>query len=107
MSAYTVNGVATHVLGNDLSLLSRQRDGAEDGLVQMAKGLPDADFRTLLDDFNDRWVAAARFLSPQLLMELLRLADEWTAAYYRAVDPEAPAEPVGFFGSRGAHSPFW
>ena len=54
MSAYTVNGVATHVLGNDLSLLSRQRDGAEDGLVQMAKGLPDADFRTLLDDFNDR-----------------------------------------------------
>jgi uncharacterized protein (TIGR03083 family) len=105
--AYTVKGVATHVLGDDLSLLSRQRDRAENGIVQVAAEMPGADFRTLLDTFNDRWVAAARFLSIDLVMELLRQTGEWTARYYEEVDPDAPGEPVGFFGSRGASSPFW
>ena len=61
--AYSVKGVATHILGDDLSLLSRQRDRAEQGLSLLRPELPDADFRTLLDTFNDRWVAAAQFLS--------------------------------------------
>jgi len=106
--AYTVRGVATHVLGDDLSLLSRQRDGAKDGVSLLAAELPGADFRTLLDTFNDRWVAAAEFLSTELLMELLRLTGEWTAAYYAAVDPESPGEAVGLFGAQQeAISPFW
>jgi uncharacterized protein (TIGR03083 family) len=105
--AYTVKGIATHVLGDDLSLLSRQRDGAEPGLIRVAAALPGADFRTILDTFNDQWVAAAQFLSPALLIELLRCCGEWTADYYREVDPEAPGEPVGFFGGRGGSSPFW
>jgi uncharacterized protein (TIGR03083 family) len=105
--AYTIKGVATHVLGDDLSLLSRQRDGAEDGLVPLARDRPGADFQTLIDAFNDRWVATAGFLSTELVVELLRLTGAWTAAYHRAVDPEAPGEPVGFFGSRGSSSPYW
>src|ERR1700736_2473236 len=106
--AYSVKGVATHILGDDLSLLSRQRDSAVQGLVLLADELAGADFRTLLDTFNDRWVAASRFLSPRLLTELLRLSGEWTAEYYEEVDPEAPGEPVGLFGaSRDANSPFW
>jgi uncharacterized protein (TIGR03083 family) len=104
---YTVKGIATHVLGDDLSLLSRQRDRAENGLVQVAAELPGADFRTLLDTFNDRWVAAARFLSTELVIELLGLTGEWTATYYEAVDPAAPGEPVAFFGGTGTSSPFW
>jgi uncharacterized protein (TIGR03083 family) len=104
---YTVKGVATHVLGDDLSLLSRQRDAAEPGTFAVWRELPGADFRTVLDTFNDRWVAAAGFLSPALLLELLRHAGEWTADYYEAVDPEADGEPVGFFGSTGQSSPFW
>src|SRR5438477_224925 len=94
-------------LGDDLSLLSRQRDGAEPGLSSLAGELPGVDFRTLLDTFNDRWVAAAGFLSTELVTELLSRTGEWTAAYYGAVDPDAPGEPVGFFGSRGESSPFW
>lgn len=31
--AYSVKGIATHILGDDLSLLSRQRDGAVQGLL--------------------------------------------------------------------------
>ncbi|MBO0728066.1 MAG: maleylpyruvate isomerase family mycothiol-dependent enzyme [Acidimicrobiaceae bacterium] len=106
--AYTVKGVATHVLGDDLSLLSRQRDCAQDGLSLLAVELPNAGFRTLLDTFNDRWVGAATFFSPELLIHLLRLTGEWTAAYYQQVDPEEPGESVGFFGAqRGEASPFW
>lgn len=105
--AYDVQGIATHVLGDDLSLLSRQRDAAPNGLIAVAEELPGADFRTLLDTFNDRWVSAAAFLSTDLLCTLLELTGEWTAAHYEAVDPEAPGEPVGFFGASGPSSPFW
>ncbi len=104
--AYSVQGVATHVLGDDLSLLSRQRDQAPNGLLLLAGELAGADFRTLLDTFNDRWVAAARFLSPALVVTLLELTGEWTADYYTEVDPSSPGEPVGFFRSSGP-SPFW
>lgn len=104
---YSVKGVATHVLGDDLSLLSRQRDEAENGLLLLARELPGVDFRTLLDTFNDRWVAAAAFLSTNLVIELLQRTGEWTASYYEAVDPAAPGEPVGFFGATGSSSPFW
>jgi uncharacterized protein (TIGR03083 family) len=106
--AYSVRGIAAHVLGDDLSLLSRQRDGAVQGLVYMAEDLPGADFRMLLDAFNDQWVTTARFMSPVLLMELLRLTGEWTAGYYESVDPLSLGEPVGLFGANlGSRSPFW
>jgi uncharacterized protein (TIGR03083 family) len=106
--AYSVKGVATHILGDDLSLLSRQRDQAENGLSLLVPELPGSDFRTLLDTFNDRWVVAARFLSPHLLVELLGLAGEWTATYYESVDPLADGESVGLFGARqNESSPFW
>ncbi len=104
---YTVKGIATHILGDDLSLLSRQRDEAENGLTQLASKMPDANFRTLLDTFNDRWVAAAEFLSPKLLVVLLAGAGDWTSEYYASVDPDSPGEVVGFFGDQGPTSPFW
>jgi hypothetical protein len=74
----------------------------------MAEELPGADFRTLLDTFNDRWVAASRFLSPGLLKELLRFTGEWTATYYERVDPFSPGEAVALFGAQqGSTSPLW
>jgi uncharacterized protein (TIGR03083 family) len=105
--AYTIKGIATHLLGDDLSLLSRQRDRADSGLVQLGVEMPGVDFGTLLDTFNDRWVAAAGFFSTELIITLLGLSGEWTAAYYEAVDPDSPGEPVAFFGARGRPSPFW
>jgi uncharacterized protein (TIGR03083 family) len=106
--AYSVKGIATHVLGDDLSLLSRQRDGSVQGLLLVAEKLPGASFRQLLDGFNDQWVDAARFLSTELLVELLRLTGEWTAHYYENIDSEKPGEPVGLFGtSLDSTSPYW
>lgn len=106
--SYSVKGIASHIVGDDLSLLSRQRDGAENGVALLAREMIGSEFRTLLDTFNDRWVAATEFISNTLLIELLRFTGEWTAAYYEGVDPEAPGEPVGLFGAhRRATSPFW
>jgi hypothetical protein len=73
----------------------------------LATDLPDADFPTLLDTFNDRWVSAAAFLSVEVLIELLRLTGQWTTGCYRAVDPAALGEPVELFGAHGSNSPFW
>lgn len=84
---YPVKGIAAHILGDDLSLLSRQRDSALPGLFVVAEKMPGADIRQLLDGFNDQWVEAARFMSPTLLIELLRLSGEWTSDSWR----ESPA----------------
>jgi hypothetical protein len=101
-------GCCNALLGDDLSLLSRQRDRAENGLPFLIAELPGSAFRTLLDTFNDRWVAAARFLSPNLLVELLGLTGEWTSEYYESVDPLTDGESVGLFGaSQNESSPFW
>jgi uncharacterized protein (TIGR03083 family) len=101
---YDVHGVAAHILGDDLSLLSRQRDDAPPGLLaELQSG---GDFRTALDRFNDRWVASAQFFSPSVLIDLLVLTGQWTADWYGAVDPQSLGEPVGFFGATGP-SPYW
>ncbi len=106
--AYPVKGIAAHILGDDLSLLSRQRDGAVQGLILVAEKMPGADFRGLLNAFNDQWVEAARFLSGPMLIELLEWSGEWSSAYYGHVDPMLPGEPVLLFGPPpGEGSPFW
>ncbi|HMG43861.1 MAG TPA: maleylpyruvate isomerase N-terminal domain-containing protein [Acidimicrobiales bacterium] len=104
--AWSVKGIALHVLGDDLSLLSRQRDEATNGLLLYAADHPGLDFKALLDGFNERWVTAAGFLSTRLVLSLLELSGDLTAEYYAAVDPLAPGEQVRFFGSTGP-SPFW
>ncbi len=105
--AYSVRGVATHVLGDDLSLLSRQRDQATNGLALVAEEMAGADFRTILDVFNDTWVSTARFFSTAVLVDLLRVVGDRTADFYESVDLAAPCEPVFFFGSTGEPSPYW
>ena len=75
--------------------------------MAVAEGMPGATLSQLLDAFNDRWVAAASFLSPAMLIDLLRVAGDRTADFYENVDLEAPCEPVGFFGSQGEPSPYW
>lgn len=102
--AYDVHGIAAHLLGDDLSLLSRQRDAAPQGLLEFLQA--GDDFRTALDHFNDRWVAATAFLSQRTLIDLLTMTGEQTAAWYRAVDPGSPGERVGLFGEDGP-SPYW
>lgn len=104
--AWTVQGIARHLLGDDLSVLARQRDAATNGLVLYACDHPGLSFRQLLDGFNEQWVTAAAFLSPPLLTQMLSLTGDWTADHYESTDPHQLGEPVGMFGAAGA-SPYW
>ena len=104
--AWNVGGVALHVLGDDLSLLSRQRDAGVQGLVRYGESHPGLNFRQLLDGFNEQWVTAAEFLSPELIVALLDATGRWTADFYSSVDPHELNEPVGLFAVQDA-SPYW
>jgi uncharacterized protein (TIGR03083 family) len=104
--AWDVKGVALHVLGDDLSLLSRQRDATTPGLFTYAEHHPGLDFRQLLDGFNEQWVTAATFFSTDLVLLLLELSGEWTADFYEHVDLRSLGEPVGFFGL-DVPAPYW
>jgi len=103
--AWSVKGVALHVLGDDFSLLSRQRDSATNSLELMAQEKPGWDFRRLLDGFNEAWVHRASFMSTRLVRELLELTGQLTSDFYAAVDPDVLGEPVFFVGP--APAPYW
>jgi len=102
---WTVHGIALHVLGNDLSLLSRQRDAAPSGLIAVAQRRGAKDLAGLLDAFNQEWVSAASFLSPGLVCDLLELAGDWTADWYEKVPGDRLGEPVPWVGPEPA--PYW
>jgi uncharacterized protein (TIGR03083 family) len=105
--AWNVKGIALHILGDDLSLLTRQRDASIDSLTLFAERHPGLTFRQLLDGFNDEWVLTARFLSNELVLELLRLVGEWSDTFYCEVGLETMArEPVGLF-AQTEPSPYW
>jgi uncharacterized protein (TIGR03083 family) len=101
--AWTVRGVALHVLGDDLSLLARQRDSEIPSLLtEAARPAWDGAPPALLDRFNERWVDAATFLSPALIIELLRQTGDWTRSWYCEVDPDSRGEIVMLFGPEPA-----
>ncbi len=102
--AWTVKGISLHLLADDLSLLSRQRDSEPSG-VAIEPGAGFDELFVALDRFNDQWVEAAGFFSPPLLIELLRLSGEWTYKFYGAVDGDRPGETVAWIGPEPA--PYW
>src|SRR3954454_9752308 len=105
--AWSVKGVALHVLGDDLSLLTRQRDDSTNSLTLFAEDHPGLTFRQLLDGFNEHWVSGARFLSAPLLIELLDLVGEWSAGFYERIGlATISGEPVQFFATLDP-SPYW
>jgi uncharacterized protein (TIGR03083 family) len=105
--AWTVHQLALHILGDDLSLLARQRDASPTGLIQYAESHPGLTFMQLLDGFNEQWVTASTFVSPRLLLAFLELVGEWSDEFYGTVGLETVSrEPVGFF-AQSEPSPYW
>jgi uncharacterized protein (TIGR03083 family) len=105
--AWNVKEIALHILGDDFSLLSRQRDASTDSLTLFAAEHPGLRFRELLDGFNEQWVNASAFFSTELVIDLLRLVGEWSEALYCGVGLDTVShEPVTFFASN-VPSPYW
>jgi uncharacterized protein (TIGR03083 family) len=92
---WSVKDVALHLLGDDIDLLSRRRDGAApaDTPSQPAR------FQELvesLDRLNQTWVEATRRISPRLLCELLAVTGEATRRYLTSLDLFAVEESVSW-----------
>jgi uncharacterized protein (TIGR03083 family) len=101
---WTVLGLTCHLLGGDLSTLSRQRDGHFG--TEPPDGLADNDsFARWLDRLQDDWVTAARRISPRLVIDLLRHTGPQLAAHFRSQDPSARTARVSWAGPDAA--PVW
>jgi Mycothiol maleylpyruvate isomerase N-terminal domain len=105
--AWTTKGIALHILGDDLSLLTRQRDASTDSLTLYAETRPGLTIHALLNGFNEQWVTASRFLSNTLVIQLLAFVGDSSEAFYRDVGLDTTSrEPVGLFAETKP-SPYW
>jgi uncharacterized protein (TIGR03083 family) len=99
---WSVKDIAAHLLGGQLGILSRKRDGyaySGDPIQRWD------DLVTLINNLNDTWVKAARRLSPSVLCDLLTLSGEQVCAYFNSLDPYAIGDPVDWAGPEPA--PVW
>lgn len=99
---WSVKDVAAHLLGGDVGILSRRRDGVH---ARGAAVRTHADLVRLVDQRNAEWVVAMRRVSPRLLAELLAVTGPAVEAYFAALDPTAMGEPVSWAGPDPA--PVW
>jgi uncharacterized protein (TIGR03083 family) len=99
---WDVKDVALHLLGGDISNLSRRRD------AYMPPG-PDLsrweDLVAFINDLNQSWVVAARRMSPRVLCDLLEHIGTQVDAYFLSLDPFAIGGEVSWAGSQPA--PVW
>jgi len=92
---WSVKDVTLHLLGDDIDLLSRRRDGAAPADTPR-QPVRFQELVTSLDRLNQTWVEATRRISPRLLCELLAVTGEATARYLASLDPFAVEESVSW-----------
>lgn len=99
-AAWSVRDVAAHLLDTAWRRLSVERDGHR--LPPPSEPITGtADLVRFLNELNATWVAAARRLSPRLLVELMADAERALAAHLAKLDPWGPAAfPVDWAGER-------
>jgi uncharacterized protein (TIGR03083 family) len=93
---WSVLGLCAHLVGDDLGLLARNRDGYLG--TRPPDGLDEAGFIAWLDDMQAEWVRAARRLSPPLVVDLLRWAGPQLVDVLGRQDPRAPTGHVTWAG---------
>jgi len=98
---WSVKDVALHLLGDDIGILSGQRDHFRSGVS--ARNWPELVSR--LNEANELWVRASRRLSPRLLLDLLAFTGAQVAAHFESLDPYATGDVVSWAGSDPA--PVW
>jgi uncharacterized protein (TIGR03083 family) len=100
--SWSVKDIAQHLLGDDIGILSRKRDGYSPGGQQTGSW---EELVSLIDTLNEVWVQATRRISQRLLCDLLRYAGTQVHAYFQTLDPHAVGDPVSWAGPHSA--PVW
>jgi uncharacterized protein (TIGR03083 family) len=99
---WSVKDVALHLLGDEVGILSRKRDG----FSPASGSVKDWDeLVSLINHLNEIWVEAARRISPRLLCDLLEMVGAQSCAYLISVDPYAVGGAVSWAGPEPA--PVW
>ena len=99
---WSVRDLAGHLLGDDVGMLSRRRDGYRRGNAAFASW---DDLVAFINRQNAEWVETARRISPPLLCDMLRLTGVQVAAFFQSLDPYALGGPVDWAGPDPA--PTW
>ncbi len=99
---WSVKDVGLHILGVDIAILSRRRDGHR---IDPRKFDRWRELVSYLNEWNEAWVRAARRISPRLLIGLLQFTGEETVRYFSSLDFYATGEPVSWAGPGPA--PIW
>jgi uncharacterized protein (TIGR03083 family) len=86
---WSVKDIAAHLLDGNVRRLSFGRDGLT--ATPDAPISSHADLVGYLNRLNAEWTAAARRLSPRVLIELLDFTSGPVHAFFRSLDPHAPA----------------
>jgi uncharacterized protein (TIGR03083 family) len=100
---WTVLGLCSHLLGDDLGFVSRHRDGHFG--TPGPDGASESEFVTWLDGLQNEWVHAARRLSPRIVADLLEWAGPQVTETMRGEDPRARTADVSWAGA--APVPAW
>ncbi|MCP4538593.1 MAG: maleylpyruvate isomerase family protein [Chloroflexi bacterium] len=100
-SSWSVKDVVLHLLGGDIGILSRQRDGYSPTThIESWEELV-----TLINGWNDAWVQAARRTSPRFLCDLSRFTGVQVCEYFQSLDPYVIGDAVSWAGPDPA--PVW
>jgi uncharacterized protein (TIGR03083 family) len=85
-SPWTVKDLTAHLLDGDLRRLSFHRDKLP--LLQPEKAIANySDLVDFLNQLNHDWVKVAQRISPQLLIELLKLTGQQVYEFFKTLDP--------------------
>ena len=101
-TGWSVKDVALHVLGADIGVLSRKRDGHSSATERLDSW---EELVAFLNDWNERWVVTARRISAPLLIELLRFTGDDVHEYFASLDLHEMGGPVSWAGPEPA--PVW
>jgi uncharacterized protein (TIGR03083 family) len=99
---WSVKDIASHLLGGEVGILSRKRDG------YAYSGNPFISWEelvALINSLNDTWVKASGRISTRMLCELLKLTGEQVCDYFHSLDPYAIGDPVDWASPEPA--PVW
>ena len=103
---WSVKDITAHLLADDLGRLARGRDGhAAAAFAPTSAENVEGQLLDFINRQNEAWVAAARRLSPRLIVDLLRWSGDETQAYFASLDMYAIREPVHWAGPEPA--PVW
>ena len=98
---WSVKGIALHVLGDDLSLLTRQRDRRPTASLcspSIIRARASGNFSTASTKSGSRPHDSSAAV---LVIDMLRLVGEWSADFYCNIGLDTISrEPVGFFAVR-------